>query len=122
MFDNFELLLETFLKPNPNNIHKNDTNNTKYKNDTNNKKKRKKIQFCKYTHIHLIPIYHELINYQNLWWTEDELINTRTLASREIMELKNRLPSVSIDDAKKLLYQPNNISYNENNFYPYSYM
>ena len=112
-FGNFEILLETFLKPKPNNIYKKD-NNIKY--DKNIKKKKKKIQFSKYIYIHLIPTYRELINYQNLWWTEDELINCRVHASREIMELKNRLPSASIDDAKKLLYQPNNITYNENNF------
>ena len=109
-FGNFEILLETFLKPKPNNINKKD------KNDNIKKKKKKNIQFSKYIYIYLIPTCRELINYQNLWWTEDELINTRTLASREIMELKNRLPSASIDDAKKLLYQPNNITYNENNF------
>ena len=103
-FGNFEILLETFLKPKLNNINK------------NIKKKKKNIQFSKYIYIHLIPTYRELINYQNLWWSEDELINCRINASREIMELKNRLPSVSIDDAKKLLYQPNNITYNENNF------
>jgi MoaA/NifB/PqqE/SkfB family radical SAM enzyme len=106
-FGNFEILLETFLKPKLNNI---------YKNDKNIKKKKKNIQFSKYIYIHLIPTYRELINYQNLWWSEDELINCRINASREIMELKNRLPSASIDDAKKLLYQPNNITYNENNF------
>ena len=79
----------------------------------------KNIQFSKYIYIYLIPTCRELINYQNLWWTEDELINTRLIATKEIMELKNRLPFISMDDAKKLLYQPNNISYNENNFCPY---
>lgn len=103
-FGNFEILLQTFLKPKLNNINK------------NIKKKKKNIQFSKYIYIHLIPTYRELINYKNLWWTEDELINCRVNASREIMELKNRLPSASMDDAKKLLYQPNNITYNEDNF------
>ena len=103
-FGNFEILLETFLKPKLNNINK------------NIKKKKKNIQFSKYIYIYLIPTCRELINYKNLWWTEDELINCRVNASREIMELKNRLPSASMDDAKKLLYQPNNITYNEDNF------
>ena len=43
-FGNFEILLETFLKPKPNNIYKKD-NNIKY--DKNIKKKKKKIQFSK---------------------------------------------------------------------------
>ena len=105
MFDNFDILLETFLKS---------------KICPDRKKKKKKIQFSKYIYIHLIPTYHEIINRHHLWWSEDELLDIRLVASREMMELKNRLPYISMDDAKKLLYQPNNISYNENNFISYS--
>jgi hypothetical protein len=101
MFDNFEILLETFLKSKICPVRK---------------KNKKKIQFSKYIYIHLIPSYRELINYQYLWWSQDELINTRLNASKEIIELKNKLPFITMEDAKKLLYQPNNITYNENNF------
>jgi hypothetical protein len=59
-FGNFEILLETFLKPKLNNSNKKD-----YKNDNIKKKKKKNIQFSKYIYIHLIPTCRELINYQN---------------------------------------------------------
>jgi hypothetical protein len=100
MFDNFEILLGTFIK-------------SKICPD---KKKKKNIQFSKYIYIYLIPTYREIINYHNLWWSQDELLNIRLIAYKEIMELKNKLPSITLEDAKKLLYQPNNITYNENNF------
>jgi len=48
-FGNFEILLETFLKPKPNNIHKKYYNDKKDKNNDNIKKKKKKnIKFFKY--------------------------------------------------------------------------
>jgi hypothetical protein len=44
----------------------------------------------------------------------------RVQATKEIMELKKKHPFISIQDAQKLLYQPNNISYDKNNFSHYN--
>lgn len=112
MFDNFELLLGTGTFDNPN-LFKN-------KNIENNKKNKKnKIKFSTIVLVKLIPFYYELNNFPTLWWTPYELMDFKVQASKEIMQLKQKHPYMCISDAQKLLYQPNNISYDENNFSNY---
>jgi hypothetical protein len=105
MFDNFELILESFIKPS--------FGKSKIK---LNKKNNKKISFSTIVRVKLIPFYYEIIQYPSLWWTPCELMDFRIQSSNEILELKQKHPFISIFDAQKLLYQPNNISFDEKNF------
>ena len=52
-----------------------------------------------------------------LWWDNEELKIFRKESILEIKILTDRNPSMKINDACKLLYQPNNIIFNEENFY-----
>ena len=98
MFDNFEILLGTFNHPNIFN------------------KKKKNIKFSSIVKVKLIPFYYEINHFSCLWWTSGELMDFRVQATKEIMDLKQKHPFISLEDAQKLLYQPNNISYDKNNF------
>jgi len=63
----------------------------------------------------LIPKYDtEMISY--LWWNNFDKYYARKLARTEINALLNRDTSMTYKQAVKLLYQPNNISYNNCNF------
>ena len=64
---------------------------------------------------HLVPCYDDSEK-QNLWWSCLDRYNAALLSFREIQTLLNRHPYMTYREAKKLLYQPNNISYNECNF------
>lgn len=124
MFDNF------FFKPsliegqrmNHNNFNNRNShyNNSHYNNRNYNNinyiKKNKKITFSSVVNVKLIPFYHEIIHYPSLWWTPSELMDFRIQSTKEMMELKQKHPYIALSDAQKLLYQPNNISFNENNF------
>ena len=112
MFDNFEILLESFIHSNLFN-----ENNCKKKNNYPNNKK--KIKFSSLVRVQFIPFFYEE-NIPSLWWTPYELMDFKMQATKEIMELKQKHPHISILDAQKLLYQPNNISYDENNFSHYN--
>lgn len=77
--------------------------------------KSKKVSFDLFTEIIYIPKYRKAIC-EDLWWSDLEY-NTNIIAMRkEIHELTNRNPSMTLSNAKKLLYQPNNISYSSKNF------
>ena len=53
----------------------------------------------------------------NLWWTYEDQIEAQKSCFREIDRIKLiHGRSMSQSDAIKLLYQPNNITYNEENF------
>jgi hypothetical protein len=69
----------------------------------------------------LIPFYCETNHFPSLWWSAYELNDFKLQATKEIMELKQKHPFISLSDAQKLLYQPNNISYDEKNFSHYNY-
>lgn len=117
MLNNFEILLETFHHSNLNIEKKNANFNN------NNKKKnpfKKKIKFSNLVRVRMIPFFYEDNQFSSLWWTPYELMDFRIHASREIMELTKKHPSICLLDAQKLLYQPNNISYDEKNFSHYN--
>jgi hypothetical protein len=80
------------------------------------KKKIKNVTFSNYIYIYLIPMYTEFKNYQDLWWSEDEITNIKQNTVKEIQQLMNSNPSMEISHAKKLLFQPNNICYDPQNF------
>ena len=90
--------------------------------DKNKKKQippifKKMLCFSNIVHVYLIPINYEIPNYQDLWWTETELVTIRHEAFQEIKQLMlQSTPYMNFKDAKKLLYQPNNIRYDATNF------
>ena len=74
----------------------------------------KKVRFTESNKIHLIPFENEYIFH--IWYSENELLYFKKTAVKEILELIKRHDSMTYKDAIKLLYQPNNISYDMNNF------
>lgn len=76
----------------------------------------KKVRFEKYINIKLIPVYYEIENYDTLWWNQIDIINNFTISYNEIIRLLKIHPFMEKKQAIKLLYQPNNISYDPNNF------
>ena len=76
----------------------------------------KKVRFEKYVYIKLIPVYYEIENYDTLWWNQIDIINNFKISYNEIIRLLEIHPFMEKKQAMKLLYQPNNISYDPNNF------
>jgi hypothetical protein len=87
--------------------------------DELNKKKTKKVSFSKYLYVCLIPMYYEIENYHDLWWSDSDLLEMRVNTMKEIQQLMIVHPSMKISHAKKLLFQPNNICYDPQNFADY---
>lgn len=85
---------------------------------THDKKKTKNVRFSIYNSIYLIPIYYEIYNYQELWWSRDDLIEIKNNAITEIQYFMKINPLMTYYYAKKLLYQ-NNICYERSNFEDY---
>jgi hypothetical protein len=59
------------------------------------------------------------MNYKDLWWSEEELMEMRVHCMHELKNLMETNPYMEIKHAKKLLYQPNNICYDPKNFEDY---
>jgi len=78
-------------------------------------KKNKKVIFSEKIELRFIPKYETEMIYE-LWWNTFDKYNATVLAKIEINILLSRHPSMTYKQALKLLYQPNNISYNESNF------
>lgn len=79
---------------------------------------KKKITFNNKLYIVLIPD-RNAYNYELkkiLWFNESELNLIRTNALLELNNILLRHPLMDINQAKKLLYQPNNITFDEKNF------
>ena len=51
-----------------------------------------------------------------LWWTIQDQIEAKKSCFREIDRIRLIHGRIKLSDALKLLYQPNNISYSEENF------
>lgn len=80
-----------------------------------NKINKKKVTFnC--VAIFLIP-YTKDRTEDVLWWSDEDHVIAKIAAREEIIRLINIHKSMLLRDALKLLYQPNNISYNEDNFH-----
>ena len=92
---------------------------SKYSYINKNDNKFKKVNFNKYVTIIFIPNI-EFISSKNLiqylWWNNEDLKIFRQESLLEIKTLINRNPTMQINDATKLLYQPNNITFNKENF------
>jgi hypothetical protein len=76
---------------------------------------KKKVSFDLFTEIIYIPKY-EKEYVETLWWTDYEMSITRITSRNELLSLLNQHIFMTLKQAKQLLYQPNNISYNSKNF------
>jgi len=76
---------------------------------------KKKVSFDLFTEIIYIPKY-EKEYVETLWWTDYEMSITRVNSRNELLSLLNQHIFMTLKQAKQLLYQPNNISYNSKNF------
>jgi hypothetical protein len=79
----------------------------------------KKVRFSNYCKIHLISNNNSNNNSYDIcdiWYTENELIYFKNSALNEIFNLMKHHKSMTYKYAIKLLYQPNNICYDIDNF------
>ena len=76
---------------------------------------KKNVKFTRFNQFFWIESYTEEEIY-TLWWSYLDNIESIKSSNREIDNLLSIHPSMNIKQAKKLLYQPNNICYDPNNF------
>jgi len=82
----------------------------------NNKMNKKRVSFNTTKYIYIIPYLTEYISSNELWWSQKEQEESKKTVFEEINRLKSVHPTITLRDALTLLYQPNNITYNKNNF------
>jgi hypothetical protein len=75
----------------------------------------KNVKFNNIESLHLIPCRGE-INCRELWWSTTDQSWARFTALQEIKDLRRKHPLMTLKQALKLLYQPNNIRYDPANF------
>lgn len=81
------------------------------------KSSKKRVMFDNIKKIYLLyknSIYND--EKQKLWWNDDDFSYAKQSANEEITRLLTIHPSMERKYALKLLYQPNNISYDPTNF------
>jgi hypothetical protein len=77
----------------------------------------KQVRFSPFIRIISNPNILELENYKYLWWTELDKRIAHSMMFREINQLQSIHPSMTLKQAMKLLYQPDNLTrYDPNNF------
>lgn len=77
---------------------------------------KKRVRFDKAT----ILLVSKLTDYTEchvLWWSKKDATESKITAFDEINKLRKKHKEMTLKDAVKLLYQPNNISFNEANFH-----
>ena len=94
-----------------------------YNNSNNNSnndiitKKKKNVRFSIYTYIHPNPTILDVGICKYLWWTELDKSAAYFSMFTEIQNLQRIHPTMTMKQAMKLLYQPNNLSiYDPSNF------
>ena len=80
-----------------------------------NNKTKKNVKFSNVVWVVLIPQSNEIKHY-DLWWDDEDFNNAYQSYIEEIRRLIEIHPFMKLHEAKKLLYQPNNISYDPSNF------
>lgn len=78
-------------------------------------KPQKKVKFDRATYFLIPPIKED--SETDLWWTDYDYFKSRITSQMEINRLVGIDKSMDVKDAVKLLYQPGNISFNEDNFH-----
>lgn len=82
-----------------------------------NKDKNRRVIFKNIIKVHLIHSnYNNNTDKLQLWWSGDDFYFATKNANDEINRLMTIHPSMERKYALKLLYQPNNISYDPDNF------
>jgi regulatory protein YycI of two-component signal transduction system YycFG len=80
-------------------------------------KKNKRVRFHNLIQMVLVPKVSELYDMTDIWWSERDKVNAYKSMYDEIQVLQKRHPSMTLKQAMKLLYQPNNLRhYDPSNF------
>jgi len=80
-------------------------------------KKNKKVRFSNYVYICSNPTIIDLENCKKLWWSELDKSAAYFSMYSEIQNLQRIHPTMTMKEAMKLLYQPNNLTrYDPTNF------
>lgn len=77
---------------------------------------KKRVSFNTTKYIYIIPYLTEYSTSNELWWSLKEQTESKKSVFEEINRLKRVHPTITLRDALTLLYQPNNIVYNAENF------
>jgi hypothetical protein len=78
---------------------------------------KKKVRFSRFIREFSNPTFIEKSHVPYLWWTELDKYTARCNMYNEIQNLQKNHPSMTVKQAMKLLYQPNNLTrYDPNNF------
>jgi len=87
---------------------------TIWNNNSHKKKKVKNVRFHNLIKVVLIPKINELfsvIDRCDMWWSENDKLNACKSMYAELQTLQKRHPCMTLKQAMKLLYQPNNLRY-----------
>ena len=77
----------------------------------------KKVRFSPFIRVFSNPTFIEVENYKYLWWSHLDKQLAHSMMFNEIKNLQSIHPSMTIKQAMKLLYQPDNLTrYDANNF------
>jgi hypothetical protein len=80
---------------------------------------KKKVRFSPFIRAFPNPTIIERDIYEYLWWTESDKSNACFTMSSEIQTLQQKHPTMTVKQAMKLLYQPDNLTrYDPSNFTP----
>jgi hypothetical protein len=78
---------------------------------------KKKVRFSSFIREFSNPTFIEKSHYPYLWWSESDKSLARCNMSSEIQNLQRIHPNMTVKQAMKLLYQPNNLTrYDPSNF------
>ena len=84
------------------------------KKNIKNIKNIKRVRFHNLIKVVLIPKISELysiIDRRDMWWSENDKLNAHKSMYAELQILQKRHPCMTLKQAMKLLYQPNNLRY-----------
>jgi hypothetical protein len=77
----------------------------------------KKITFNKLIYVILIPRIEDILDLKkDLWYENDDYTIFINESIQELNTLRKTHPSITLQQARKLLYQPNNIIFDKKNF------
>jgi len=83
----------------------------------NYQKNNKRVRFHDLTRVIFIPKMSELYDSIDIWWSESDKVAANAMMYCEIKTLQRIHPTMTMKQAMKLLYQPDNLTrYDVNNF------
>jgi len=83
----------------------------------NYQKNNKRVRFHNFIDVILIPKMSELYDSIDIWWSERDKASAHLMMYCEIQTLQRIHPTMTMKQAMKLLYQPDNLTrYDANNF------